>query len=100
MRGVESVAALPVFESEFREGAAQQRGYRMPVASDYEKGANSGLRLAVADPDATVAAPGVVTSGLGKSAGYGRSEAQENASPLGTVFATRFGGCALSSSDT
>ena len=72
----------------------------MPAASVYEEGTNSGLWLAVADPEATVTALGVVTSCVGKVAGGGRSEAQKNASLLGKVFATRIGECALMSSDT
>ena len=92
--GVNSFAALPMFEGDFREEVAQQCGYRMPAAPDYEGGTNSGLWLAAADPGATVTAPGVAPSVAGKVIGGGRSEAQNNASLLGRVFVTRSSDCA------
>ena len=79
---------------------AQQRGHRMPAASDYAEGANLGLGSAVADPDATVTVRGVAPAVAEKVAGAGLSEMQSNSSLSGKVFATRFGDCALDPSDT
>ena len=42
VRGADPFAALPMFVAEFREEVAQQRGYRMPTASDHQEGTNSG----------------------------------------------------------
>ena len=93
-------AALPMFEGEFREEVAQQRGYRMLVASDYEEGANSDLWLVVADPDATVTYPGVAPPIAENVVGAGRPEVQNNASLLGAVVVTRFGDRASNPSET
>ena len=90
-----SFAELPMVEGELREGVARRRGYHMPMASDYEGGANSGQWLAVADPDATVTAPGVASHSAVYLAGAGCPEVKENAVLLGQVFVTRFGECAL-----
>ena len=88
-----------MFEGGFREEVVQQCGYRMPVASDYEEGTNSGLWLAVADPGATVTGLGVATSIAEKVVVFSRSEAQGNASSLGKVFVARFGARASNPSD-
>ena len=89
-----------MFEGEFCEEAARQRGYRMPLTSGYEEGTNSGMWLTVADPDAAVAVPGVVQSSAEKVAGAGRSDVQVDAFLSGEAFATRLGHCSFSSSDT
>ena len=98
--GVSSYAGLPTFEGEFREKVAQQYGYRMPMAPDCEEGTNSGLRLAVACPDATATAPGVAPQSAVSADGAGRSPVEEDAALLGKVAATRFGECALNPSAT
>ena len=59
--GVKSFAVLPMFGGVYREDVAQQYGYRTPVSLRRERGTRSGLRSAVADPDATLAAPGVAS---------------------------------------
>ena len=87
-------------EGGFREGVAQQCGFRTPAASDYEEGTNSSPRLAVCYPGATVAVPGVVTSIAEKVAGDGRSEAQGNTALPGKVYVSRLVDCAVSSPDT
>ena len=91
---------LPTFEGELGEEVAPRCDYRMPPASDCEEGANSGLWLAAVDPDAAAAAPGVASSAQKNAAGAGRSEVTKNASSLGEVFGSRFGGCAVGRSDT
>ena len=89
--GVNSSAVLPPSGLRFRADVAQRRGYRMPTLSDYEKGANLGVLLVVADPDAAATAPGVAPeSGVSENAA-GCSLVRDNAALLGKVFASRFG---------
>ena len=88
---VTSFAALPTFEGKFRADAAQQCGFRMPTLSDYEKGTNSGARLAVADPDAGVTVPGVVPDSGDREKVRGRSLVKGNAALLAKGSAVRIG---------
>ena len=100
LRGVNAFAALPAFGGKFDEEVAQQRGHRTPTASREEKGAHSGLRLAVVDPDATVTAPGGASSGKVEDANRGTSEVSRNADMSGEVLVERLGDCPRSPIDT
>ena len=98
--GVNSFATLPMFRGAFREDVAQQRGFRMPVSSNQEKGTRSGLRLTVVDPDATVTGPGVASHAKEEAAGIESSTVHANAVILGKLFAKWSGNCASSRNQT
>ena len=98
--GANSFAALPVFGGEFDEEVARQRGYRTPASSRKEKGAHSGLWLAVVGPYATAAVPGGASVGKVVDADLGASGASRNADILGKVYAECLGDCSRSPSDS
>ena len=54
---VNSFAQLPAFGGKVGK-IALQRGYRAPEVPPFEKGANSGPRLAATDPGAALTVPG------------------------------------------
>ena len=56
--------------------------------------------MAVVDPDATVAAPGVASRVKEEAAGHDASTVRANAVILGKLFAKRFGDCASKSNET
>ena len=89
--GINSSAASPMFGGVLREDVAQQRGHRLPAASDFEEGKNSGFWLAIADPGATVTVPAVAPQSAVNVIGAGRFQVKENAVLLGKVLATRLG---------
>ena len=98
--GANSFAALPMFGGVFREDVAQQCGFRTPVSSYREKGTYSGLRLAVVDPEATTAVPGVVSHVKEEAVGLEASSVRANAAISGKLFAKWFGNCASKNNET
>ena len=98
--GANSFAALPMFGGVFHEDVARQRGFRIPVSSRQEWGTQSGLWLAVVDPDAAVTAPGVAPHVKEEAAGLEASTVRANAAIFGKLFAKWFGNCASSDKET
>ena len=98
--GAKSFAASPAFGGLFCEEVAQQCGFRTPASSPQEKGDHSGLWLAVVDPDAAVAVPGVVLRAKEEAAGLESSSARASAVISGKLFAEWSGDCAKKSGDT
>ena len=89
-----------MFGGVFREDAAQQCGFRIPVSPSREKGTCSGLWLTAADLDATVTAPGFAPRVREEAAGVETSAVHEAAVILGKLFAKWFGNCTSSGKET
>ena len=100
VRGVNSFAVFPMFGGAFREDVAQRYGFRMPVSSRREKGAHSGLWLAVVDPDATATVPDFTSRAKEEAAGVEASAAHSNAVILGKLFAKWVGNCTRAGKET
>ena len=94
--GVNPFAARPMYGSASREDVALRCGYRAPASSRQERGAQSGLRLAVVDPGATVTAPGVASYEKDGASGRAPADVSKNGDDLSKVFAKRVGDCTSS----
>ena len=93
VRGANSFALLPAFVGTVRAEIAQQRDYRVPEVSLFEKGTNAGLRLVASDLDAALTVPGSGTAVQSGETVDSAARAKKHAESSGKLFAVRLGEC-------